>query len=171
MVEGIVRAIHRTVFYACVAGMMVIFLMMLLTTFDVIGRSFFNRPITGTYELSQYMLVIIALLGIAYVQQTDRYVRVTFFTDKLSLRGQLALDSIFTLVTLAVFSLMVWQGWEGGFYAAQVKSDSAVLHIPSYPFEFFIAVGAFLLSLELLLKLVTTVKNLKGPIADKELTG
>lgn len=171
MVEGIVRTIHRTVFYACVAGMVIIFLMMLLTTFDVIGRSFFARPITGTFEISKYMLVIIALLGIGYVQQVGRHVRVKFFTDKLPLRGRLALDSIFTLVAFAVFSLMAWQGWEGGFHSMQVKTVSDVLRIPAYPFEFFIAVGAFLLSLELLLKLVTSVKSLKGAVADKELTG
>lgn len=169
--QGVAKGIHRTVFYACFVGMVVVLLMMLLTTFDVIGRAFFTRPITGAFEITQYMLVIIVLFGIGYAQQTGRHVRVELFADKLPPRGQLALDSFFTFMAFGFFSLVAWQGWEGGFHALHVKTASDILRVPSYPFEFIIAVGAFLISLELLLKLVTSVKNLRGGIAGKEMTG
>ena len=168
MAQCIVKAIHRLVYCVCFVGMWFIALMMLLTTFDVIGRSFFTYPLPGTFELSKYMLVIIVLLSIAYVQQAKHNVRVTYFADKLSPRNQLVLESIFTLVALTVFSLMVWQGWEGGLNAIRVKSVSDLLRIPSYPFEFLIAVGAFLASLELLISLIVAVKNLIATGANME---
>jgi len=167
--QGVAKGIHRIVFYACFIGMVVVLLMMLLTTFDVIGRSIFTRPIPGTFEITEYMLVIIVLFGIAYAQQTGRHVRVELFADKLPPSGQIVLDSIFTLVAFVFFLLVAWQGWEGGFYALHVKTASDILRIPSYPFEFLIAVGAFLLSLELLLKLITSVKSLSTGMDKKEM--
>ncbi len=53
---------------------------MLITTGDVITRSFFNKPIPGTLELSEYMLSIIILLGAAYTQQVKGHVGVDFLT-------------------------------------------------------------------------------------------
>lgn len=167
MVQNIAKAIHRGVFYFCVVGMTFILMMTLLTVFDVMGRNFFLRPITGAFEISKYMLVFIVTLSIAYTQQLGRHIRVDLFANKLPLHARLALDTIFTLLAVVLFSLVAWQGWEGGFAAIGLKSASDLLHIPSYPFEFLIAVGAFLMFLELLLKLVSSIRNLKGSIDEK----
>ena len=43
-------------------GATLLFGMMLLTTADVILRYFFNRPITGSFELTQYLMVMIVSL-------------------------------------------------------------------------------------------------------------
>ena len=61
--------------------------LMLITTADVVGRGFFNKPIAGTFELSEYMLAVIILLGAAYTQQVKGHVAVDFLTSRFS-RGQ-----------------------------------------------------------------------------------
>jgi hypothetical protein len=40
---------------------------------------------------------------------------------------------------------------------------SDILRVPSYPFRFLIAVGAFLLALELVIKLILLIPNLLNP--------
>lgn len=167
--HDIIKVIHRTVYYVCFVGMVVLLLMMLLTVSDVIGRSIFNRPITGTFEITNYLLVIIVLFGIAYAEQVGQNIRVELFADKLPPWGQLAIYSIFTFMALAFFSLMVWQGWEEGFMAKQVGTTSDIWNIPAFPFRFLIPFGAFLLSVELLLKLITSVKSLSKGMDEKEM--
>jgi hypothetical protein len=53
MVRRIVQAIHWLDYRVCAFGMWFIAIMMFLTTFDVIGRSFFTAPIPGTFRAEQ----------------------------------------------------------------------------------------------------------------------
>ena len=168
MAQNIVRVIHRVVYYACIVGMAFLLIMMLLTTSDVIGRSIFNRPIAGTFEITQFMLAIIVLLGIGYAQQTRQHVRVELFVDKLLPRGRIAVDIIFTLIALIFVALLAWQGWKESFVAIKMETASDILKIPSYPFEFLIAVGAFLLALELLIKVINDIRGFKAGKVEEE---
>ncbi len=93
-----VKVIQRINYYVCIFGMFILLLMMFLTTSDVIGRSFFNKPVTGTFEITKYMLVLLVLLAIAYTQQVKGHVRVPVFLSRMPLHAQLVIDSTFTLV-------------------------------------------------------------------------
>ena len=154
------QAIHLSSRYACMTGMLVLLLMMLLTTADVIGRSFLKLPIPGAFEIAQYMLVVCILLGIAYTQQVEGHVRISILSSRWHLQTQLAIDSILTLASLFVFSLIIWRGWVEAGIALQVGAVSDVLRIPQWPFRLFISVGCFLLCLELLIRVITSAKRL-----------
>lgn len=54
-----------------IIGQSILALMALLITLDVILRYFFSRPIKGSYELIEFMMVMLVFLGLAYTQ-TDR---------------------------------------------------------------------------------------------------
>ncbi|MFK4997204.1 TRAP transporter small permease subunit [Bacillus sp. N9] len=51
---------------------------MLLTTADVIGRNVFNKPITGTYELTGLALAIIIFFSLGTAQIKGIISRLTF---------------------------------------------------------------------------------------------
>jgi len=155
MIQDTVRVLHKATFYLCTISAVAMFFTMLLTVGDVVGRSFLTRPITGTYELSRYFLVVMVLLGIAYAQQKGQHIAVDYFISKLSSRGRFVFDVVGTVLGIVFFALVTWQGWLGGWDAVHAKTVSDTLHIPSYPFEFFIAIGSFFLFIELVLKLVT----------------
>ncbi|MFZ2799540.1 MAG: TRAP transporter small permease subunit, partial [Syntrophorhabdus sp.] len=86
--EGFKRVIRRITYSVCAVGMFLAIPLMLITTSDVISRGFFNKPIPGTLELSEYMLSIIILLGAAYTQQVKGHVGVDFLTKRFSKRTQ-----------------------------------------------------------------------------------
>ncbi len=157
MIQNTVRVVQRTTFYVSIVGTLAVLIMMLLTVADVMGRSFFIRPITGTYELSRYLLVVIVLLGIGYAQQTGRHVAVNYFVSKLPPRGRFVFEAMGTVLGLVFFSLVAWRGWEGGWDAVHAKTVSDTLRISTFPFEFLVAVGAFFLCIELLLKLLSLI--------------
>jgi len=167
MAQSIVRAIHRIVYYVCIIGMACLLIMMLLTTGDVVGRSIFLRPIPGTVEITQFMLSVIVLLGLAYAQQTRQHVRVDLFISKFAPLYRIIIDIIFTLMAFVFIALLAWQGWEGGFTAVELETTSDILKFPTYPFEFLVAIGAFLLAIELLLKVIKSVNGLvKGQLEE-----
>ena len=137
------KSIHFVVKLFATMGTLILFPMMLLTTFDVIGRNVFNCPIPGTYETSEFCLVVIVLFGIGYVQQRDAQVKVDMFIEMMPKNVQLVLEVIYTIIGLCFFALVVWQGILGTFNSIEQGETSTILNIPSYPFEFLIAFGSF----------------------------
>ena len=94
------KIVHRITYSVCAMGMFLAIPLMLMTACDVLSRSFFNKPIAGTLELSEYMMAVIILLGAAYTQQVQGHVGVDFLTSKFSPRGQKICKKI--LQTLSV---------------------------------------------------------------------
>jgi len=144
-----------------VAGVSGVFLipLMLITAIDVVGRDVFNHPIPGTVELSQYMLAVFILLGLAYAQQMKAHVAVSIFTSHLNEHAQLVLNIIATLLCLFISFVLVWQGWVVGI---EERTVSDMLRVPQYPFRLLVAVAAFLICLELLIDLGDSLKKLVG---------
>lgn len=149
--------IHKLSFYICAVGMFMAVPLMLLTTADVISRGFFNKPIPGVMESSEYMLAVIILLGAAYTQQVKGHVWVDFITSRLPQRAQNVLRIITDLASLFIIALVVCMGY---IEAVEEKAVSDMLRIPQWPFKMLVAVGCFLLWLELLVDLVDSVAKL-----------
>ncbi len=142
-----------------IAGVGAVFLipLMLITAAEVIGRNLFNLPIAGAVELSEYMLAVFILLGLAYSQQVKSHVAVSLFISRTSVRAQLVLNTITNLLSLFIFSILAWQGWVVGI---EERTVSDMLRVPQYPFRLLVAMAAFLLCLELLIDLIETAKKL-----------
>ena len=152
------KVIHRLNFYVCVVGMSFIIPLMLLTTGDIIGRKFFSKTIPGTFEISEYILATFILLGAAYTQQVKGHVGVDFLTSRLSLRVRNVCEIITTLISLFIIAIVIWQGWLEGI---RERTVSDMLRIPQYPFRLLVAVGGFLLWLELLINFFNSIGKLK----------
>jgi len=157
--EEVKKGIRRINYVVCAIGMAMIIPLMLLTFADVMLRGFFNKPIPGTFEISQYMLAVFILLGAAYTQQVKGHVGVDFVTSRLSPRLRAVCEIITTLLSLLIIAIVVWQGWVEGITE---KAVSDQLRIPQYPFRVLVAVGGFLLWLELLIDLFGSFGKLRG---------
>lgn len=151
------KGIQCVTFYICVAGMVLLLPMMLLTAGDVIGRATLSRPIPGAVEISEYMLAVFILLSLAYTQQVKGHVRLSFFISRLSPRVQSVVEIVTTLLSLFIIFIVVWQGWVIGIHETTV---SDMLRIPQSLFKLFVAVGGFLLCLEFLIDLAASTKKL-----------
>jgi TRAP-type C4-dicarboxylate transport system permease small subunit len=153
------KVVQNVSYGACCLGMFLAIPLMLLTVGDVMSRSFFNKPIPGTFELSEYMLAVIVLLGAAYTQQVKGHVGVDFLTSRYSHRTQAVLQALTTLAGLFVVAVLAWQGYLEGI---QEKAVSDQLRIPQWPFKLLVAAGGLLLWLELLLDLIAAVRKIAG---------
>jgi TRAP-type C4-dicarboxylate transport system permease small subunit len=153
------KTVQMASYGACFIGMFLAIPLMLLTVGDVMGRSFFNKPIPGTFELSEYMLAVIVLLGAAYTQQVKGHVGVDFLTSRYSPRAQAVLQAVTTLAGLLIIAILVWQGYLEGIHE---KAVSDQLRVPQWPFKLLVAVGGLLLWLELLLDFVSSALKIVG---------
>ncbi len=152
------KLIQRFNLCVCMAGMFLLLPLMLLTTGDVLGRKFLSKTIPGTFELSEYMLAVFILLGAAYTQQVKGHVGVDFIINRLSPRVRTLCRIMTTLLSLFIITILVWQGWVEGI---RERTVSDMLRIPQSPFRLLVAIGGFLLWLELMMDLIDFIKKLK----------
>jgi len=152
------RLLEKIIHYTAAAGMIFVIPLMVLTTGDVVGRSFFNKPIAGTFELSEFMLAIIILLSAAYTQQVKGHVSVDFLTSRFSPKVQRYLKVLTTGLSLAIITIMVWQGIMLGLEEQAVTDQ---LRIPKAPFKILVGICGALLWLQLFFDLVDAVQGRK----------
>ena len=131
-------------------GIGVLAVLMFLTAGDVTLRYVFNRPITGTFDITQFMMAILVSFGLAYCAVKKGHVRVDLVVSHFSKRAQTIIDAITGLFGLGLFSLITWQAavnmkelWGSGL-------TSSVLLTPVFPFAGLVALGSACLTLVLL---------------------
>jgi TRAP-type C4-dicarboxylate transport system permease small subunit len=151
--------VEKFIYYTAAAGMILVIPLMFLTTGDVIGRSFFNKPIAGTFELSEYMLAVIILFSAAYTQQVKGHVSVDFLTARFGQETQGYLRVLTTGLSLVIVAVIFWQGVRLGLEETAVTDQ---LRIPKAPFKIVVGFCGLLLGLQFLFDLVDAWGNRKG---------
>lgn len=151
------RAVQKLNRLICGVGAFFLIPLMVLTTGEVIGRNLFNRPIAGAVELSEYLLAVFILLGVAYTQQIKGHVAVSVLLSRFPLRGQMVLNILSAVLSLFIFAVLAWQGLIVGM---EEKTVSDMLRMPQYPFRLLVAAAAFLTCLEILIDLGDSVSKL-----------
>ena len=95
-------------------------LMMLLTAVDVFLRYIFDRPITGSYELTEFLMAILVAFGLAYTAVHQGHINVDLLITGTSPRSQAVINSITALLSLGFFTLMTWRSF---LYAEKLRVD------------------------------------------------
>jgi len=153
------KRINGLVKVALFLGMGWVIVMMLLTTLDVVGRYFFSKPIPGAIEMSEFMLAIFGVLGMAYTHQSGANVKVTMLTNALPPRLARVIETITILLSFQIIAMLVWYGIVSGIEELHAGTTTDTLGIPLYPLYFLLSGGAVLLCLELLITLIESVRG------------
>lgn len=121
--------------------------LMFLIVADVLGRSFFNSPITGVAEVSARSVVAIVFLQIAAAILAGRMTRADFvvrFIRNRAPRVLAVMEIAFAIVGAAIFALIVWAVWPDTVEAWRTNEYfgvRGVFTIPTLPFRAIIVLG------------------------------
>jgi TRAP-type transport system small permease protein len=138
-----------------------IFIMMMWIVMDVVLRSVFNSPITGTIEITgEYLLLIIVYLSISYTYKEGNHVSVDFIVEMLPKSLRKVLKVTTNLLSIAAFSFLGYANFLKGldYFANNVRTTS-LLHYPLAPALMIIALGVFLLVINLLLESIAIIRG------------
>lgn len=141
----------RILDFCCwLAGGLLIFAW-LLTTVDVVMRYFLNRPIVGTFEMVEHILMLVTFLSAAWLLKEDGHVKVDIVLTMFSTRIQTLVNTITSIIG-AIACIVVAR------YGAQVfwsvfQSGEAFptrLGFPKAPIYFLIPAGCLMLFIQFL---------------------
>ncbi|NDV89194.1 TRAP transporter small permease subunit [Aurantimonas aggregata] len=161
------RFLARIAQWLAAAGTLWIFALMALIVADVLGRNFFDSPITGVAEIAARSVVAIVFLQIAAAVLAGRMTRADFlviFLASYSPGLVRVLETLFALVGAIVFGAIVWASWPdtadawrtGEFFGVQ-----GLFTIPTLPFRVINVVGASLACLAYLVVALQVARS--GP--------
>jgi TRAP-type transport system small permease protein len=123
-------------------------IMMLLTTADVIGRYFFNSPVLGAYEITEYLMLIMVFSFLALAQSEKAHINVDIVFNRLPAGLQTFLERFNHIVCLLMMVLVTWMSVQRIAELKKTGEASLLLKIPDYPFAAFLAIGCLVLCIE-----------------------
>ena len=135
-------------------------LMMLLTVVDVFLRYFFNAPITGATEITEFMMVVVVFPAFAWCAINRRHVMVALLVSYFPPRVQNIIDTITLLMSLGIFAIFTWQSF---LESLEVGTRSALLDLPYAPFYWVLTLGFALFCLAIAALIIENiVKEVKS---------
>jgi len=116
-----------------------LFGMMLLVAFDVAGRYLFNAPISGSFEITEYLLALLVFAALPIVVHENTHISVSVVDNILKGRAlfvQRILVLAFGALSLAVIA---WRMWIGGDKLAAGRQVTGYLELPRAPIAYVAA--------------------------------
>jgi TRAP-type C4-dicarboxylate transport system permease small subunit len=136
--ERVSLAINRFLTYA---GSIALALLMFLTVLDVVGRYFFNRPVPGTFELTEMFMVLIVFLALGLAQHHNEHISLDLAYNYFPSRLKKGTNLIVDLVNLAIIAAVTWQLYHYSVRMSDGNYTTAVLQLPIHPFVILALLG------------------------------
>ena len=144
---------------AGLVAMGVLFLMMLLTVADVFLRAVFNKPIIGTTEITEQMMVAVAFLGFGWCATQDRQIRVDLFVSRYRPGTKRRVDLVVTLAGMVLVAVICWRTLLTTLTVYRLGITCAYIGVPKYPFYALAACGWAVLLLAMASLFIKSLKE------------
>lgn len=126
---------------------LILIAMMLMITFDVLGRWLFDFPVKGTYDFTQSGLSMVIFLGLAYTHQLKEHISIDFLVEKLPQAVQNIFDSAINFLIAGLMSLLAFHLWENSQRLYHSNTVTGDLNLPIYMFAILAAIGTAVFAL------------------------
>ncbi|NQT55047.1 MAG: TRAP transporter small permease subunit [Desulfobacteraceae bacterium] len=128
---------------------LLIFLMMVITTVEVVGRYVFNYPTSWAWPLNRQLFGVFILFAGIYTMSKEDHIKVEIFYDHFPPKMKKTARWIAMAAFLCFMVALVLQGSRMGWNSLIVREKlTGAFPIPLYPLKLLIPIAAFLFLLE-----------------------
>jgi C4-dicarboxylate transporter, DctQ subunit len=149
------KSIDKLISFGGIISGIFIMLATAMTFYEVVSRSFFNKPTIFATELSIYAVIGSCFFGAGYALRTFSHITVDLLTNAVPPKVQNVLSIISNLLGLLFGVLFTWYGIHHvqGTYSLGITSSS-LLRVPMYLPELLLPIGGLVLSLAFVLQII-----------------
>jgi TRAP-type C4-dicarboxylate transport system permease small subunit len=138
------------------AGGWVLMLLMGYTVLDVVLRYVFNRPFSGSLELTEFAMSAIVFLGIAYCGWVGGHVAVDILERPLEDPRLRFISVLLPLIGAVLFAMIAWLSAVEALTSTHRISN--MMRWPHWPFQLTVAFGAAMYAIVLLVHTVRAAR-------------
>ena len=133
---------------------------MLLTSADVIRRYALNKSMGWSIEVTEFFLVGIVSLGIAWLLKEEGHVKVDFLLDWLNPKTRNLVIGITSAIGALAVLLIVYYGFQESINMMQMGARrTGILRLPKAYWLFPLVFGCFLFAIQLLRRSYTHLRD------------
>lgn len=151
-----------------VCSTVIVAAMMLLVVVDVLMRTFFNSPITGSIEITQMMMTGM-ILGFAKSCLGNDNLKVDVLMERMPRNVQYIVDVIVSILSIGVCVLLTWRGFANSMYFYEKNMVYVTLaSVPKWIFAVILSVGFGGGVVGLILRLFKLSRENKAELSEEE---
>lgn len=143
-------------------GGIVIFLIVMISTVNILGRWLFNMPVNGYIDWIEQFMAFFAFLGIAYTQREGGHIRMDMVVSKL--KGRIFyITELFTTTIILFLTLVLIYGSSLHFLRAYNLGDTSLdIDLPTWPAKLVVPVALTFLALRLIIQIWAYIRAIKN---------
>jgi TRAP-type C4-dicarboxylate transport system permease small subunit len=155
VVESKLKSVFEKIF---LAGCVILFVMMMVTVADVVGR-YLRHPILGADELVGLLMVCLAATALAYCHIHKGHIRLQLLTERLPVKTQIALDIVAYFFCLFGSVLITWRTLvrAQAYLVATRGQVTQIMGIPFFPFILVLGLGFLCLAIVSLVDMISSI--------------
>jgi len=135
---------------------------MLILSYEVIARYFFNSPTIWAHELSGFFFAFYLALSGPWVLLRKEHVAVDIIYTKYSEKKQNAADIVSNIIAIFFFVMVFYLGMKNALYSLSINQTSyTVWGPPLWPIKFFIPLSATFFILQSLANICDSAMKIK----------
>ncbi|AMG30839.1 TRAP transporter small permease [Grimontia hollisae] len=119
-------------------------LMMTVTTVDVVGRYFFNAPLSGGIEIIELTLAVVVFGAYPLVTWRRAHICVDLLDDHVPVSWVRLREVVINLVSTSALGLVAYKVWQLAGRALSYGDETDVLGIPTAYLVYFVSVMSWL---------------------------
>lgn len=135
----------------------ILLLLMCFIVLDVVLRYVFNAPFSSSKEITEFAMVLIVFLALAYCGWTGGHISVDLFEKVLDRHSLRWLPPVLSFAGAALFAVIAWRALLETI--ATLPQISNMLRMPHYPFRFAVAFGSAVFALVLLIQGIQAIRR------------
>ena len=146
-------------------------MMMVHVATDVIARNLFNAPLFGTIEIgSNYYMVAISYLPLAWIIKNEGHIIVELFTRKMSKGALFKLDTYVAIVTFVYVAVIAFMGFENAIEQTEIfeQAESAWGFIAVWPARWLIVIGFGCFAIQALIQILVAFARMRNNVGAQE---
>lgn len=153
------KIIDSIAHFSGLAAAGVLVLMMLLTVADVSLRATLSKPIIGTTEITEQMMVAVVFLGFGYCALKGRQIKVDLFVSRYRPKMQRGIDFMIYSVGLILVAVICWRTFLTTLTVQRLGITCSYIGMPKFPFYGLATFGWMILLIAIVRLLVKTIKG------------
>lgn len=132
-------------------GGVLLIVMMLLICYEVVMRYFLHQGVPWAIDVSEYIILVFAFLGAAWLQKQGGHVRVDILLTRLNPKAQTLLNIATSALGSVIWLAIAWYGAETTWdHFQRGVPEIGSFSCPKFTFLAFISAGSLLFSIEFL---------------------
>lgn len=137
-----------------ISNAFLIFIMTIITI-DVLGRNLFNKPLKGTFEMTELGSALLVFFALAMTHRHGEHITIDFIVERLPERVRNILNGVVEILIAFVMFFMSGRIFENGLRMVERTTTTTDLALPIYPFLFIITFTLIIFALTAIYKSIT----------------